>query len=647
MSLNAQQADNVDFLSASVNIQSIVPHRKQLAGSVAYKLKVLKDVDSIFVDAKDFTTISGFVNVNGRVFKTYKNGRYIFKYPFKKGQELDMMLLWTAKPKQAMYFIDWDKKENPMAQPQVWTQGQGKYTSHWLPSIDDMNEKIVFDISVTFNSDYQVISNGQLQDTLTKNGLTQWHYKMKNPMSSYLVALAIGKYDAFTETSKTGVPLEFYYYPKDSLKVEPTYRHSQHIFNFLETEIGVAYPWQNYKQIPVKDFLYAGMENTSCTIFSDAFVVDDIEFNDNNYINVNAHELAHQWFGDLVTEKSGTHHWLQEGFATYYALLAEKSVFGEDYYYEQLYNYSQELLEQDLAGQSTALLNPQSSSVTFYKKGAWVLHILREQIGDKAFKKAVRNYIEKFQFKNVETKDFIAEAEKASGQDLSSFVKLWLEDQTLHFNLIEESLNKSDFYREFQKADCEVKNGKCKDWLRAPISDKAKTKIINQQPELISKETFNNPLKVRQAIAFTLQKIPLNLKTEFESLLKDRSYLTSEAALYKLWVNFPEDRAVNLDKMKFEFGNNDKNIRLLWLVLALNTANYEDLKKETYFTELVEYTNPIHSFSLRQNAFMYLRDLNAINSDVIKNLEEAKTHHNWRFKSFATNMLEDLNQPKK
>ena len=137
---------------------------------------------------------------------------------------------------------------------------------------------------------------------------------MQQPMSSYLVALAIGKYHKRAETSKSGIPLELYYYPEDSLKFEPTYRYTKQIFGFLETEIGVPYPWQNYKQVPVKDFLYAGMENTGTTIFADSFVIDSIAFIDKNYVNVNAHELAHQWFGNLVTETSGTHHWLQEGF---------------------------------------------------------------------------------------------------------------------------------------------------------------------------------------------------------------------------------------------------------------------------------------------------------------------------------------------
>src|SRR5690606_32863777 len=117
-------------------------------------------------------------------------------------------------------------------------------------------------------------------------------------------------------------------------------------------------------------------------------------------------------------------------FATYYALLAEKDVFGEDYYYWQLYQYVQELIEQEQAGGSTSLLDPKSSSTTFYKKGALVLYMLREKIGDAAFILAVKNYLLKHQFKNVETTDFMSEIENTSHQDLTEFVKIWLENET-------------------------------------------------------------------------------------------------------------------------------------------------------------------------------------------------------------------------
>mgnify|MGYP000294805682 CR=1 FL=1 len=463
---------------------------------------------------------------------------------------------------------------------------------------------------------------------------------MQKPMSSYLVALAIGKYNKKLEYSKTGVPLEMYYYPEDSLKFEPTYRYTKQMFDFLEEEISIPYPWQNYKQVPVKDFLYAGMENTSATIFSDAFVVDEVGFNDKNYVNVNAHELAHQWFGDLVTATSGTHHWLQEGFATYYALLAERDIFGDDYYYWRLYEYAQELLDQDRRGVSTALLNPKSSSTTFYKKGCLVLHVLREKVGDKAFKTAIKNYLEKHQFKNVETKDFINEVEKVSKIDLSDFVEIWLNDKTFHYKTIENLLYKqSTFIQEYIQVDCENYSSKCKDYLSSWISDEAKIKVIRQIPNRITKDHFKNSIKVRQAIAQNVSKIPLELKTEYESLLNDESYATIEAALFTLWQNFPLECKKYLDKTKGIQGFNDKNVRILWLTLALITEDFETENKTQYFDELTDYTSSKYGFEVRQNAFQYLTQIQACNTDCKDNLKEATKHHNWRFSKFAKELL--------
>src|SRR5690606_32240713 len=167
-------------------------------------------------------------------------------------------------------------------------------------------EKVEYDMDISFDKTYQVIANGTLVATKELNGVKKWSYNMDRPMSSYLLAFAIGDYHMKEIESSTGVPMNLYFYPSDSTKVEPTYRFTTKIFNFLEKEIGVPYPWQNYKQIPVRDFLYAGMENTGATIFSDSYVMDSIAFKDRNYVNVNAHEMAHQWFGNLVTEVDGS-----------------------------------------------------------------------------------------------------------------------------------------------------------------------------------------------------------------------------------------------------------------------------------------------------------------------------------------------------
>ncbi|TXE19718.1 M1 family metallopeptidase [Psychroserpens burtonensis] len=641
--VTAQQTDYVDFKSIDANL-NLSSQLKSVNGMYSVEFEILKDVDSIFLDAKNIQLKSEVWENTGieytserpfgeRVVKSIvKDDKIWFYDDFKGGLIIKLSFVYECIPKKALYFVD----------DQIWTQGQGKYTSNWLPSIDDVNDKIEFDLSINHDNGYEVLSNGKLIKKKIGKEYTKWTYDMQKPMSSYLVALAIGKYDKKTETSKSGIPLVYYYYPEDSLKVEPTYRYSKQMFDFLEAEIGFPYPWQNYKQVPVKDFLYSGMENTSLTVFSDGFMVDSIGFNDKNYITVNAHELAHQWFGDLVTATSGEHHWLQEGFATYYALLAERDIFGDDHYYWQLFENAQELITQEEAGQSTSLLNPKSSSTTFYKKGAWSLHALREQVGDSAFKGATKKYLNNHQFGNVNTSDFISEVEKSSQQDLSVFVNDWLTEVTLPEDAIVKSLKKSAFMREYLAINCEEYSQKCKDYLVSNISDKGKIKVVSQISEHLEAEAFINNIEVRQAIAQYVSTIPKELKLEYESLLSDKSFVTIEAALYNLWANFPEERIKYLQKTKDIKGFNDYNVRLLWLVLHLNTIEYQTDNKQVVLNELIGYSLPEHHFELRMNAFNYLKLIGGFESESIKSLILATTHHNWRFSKFAKDLLETL-----
>ncbi|MFD0988540.1 M1 family metallopeptidase [Mariniflexile jejuense] len=651
----AQQTGYVDFKTVKA-LLSLVPEKQTVKGFVTYEFKILKPVDSIFIDAINME----FQNIylNETEISYLNDGKKLWlKYDFKNDAIYNLKFNYIAVPKKAMYFIDWDFEEG---NKQIWTQGQGKYTSNWLPSIDDMNDKIEFDLSIEFDKNYEVIANGKLIDKQTSNTTITWHYDMQQPMASYLVALAIGKYDKKTEFSKSGIPLEMYFYPEDASKFEPTYRYTEQLFNFLEEEIGVPYPWQNYKQVPVKDFLYAGMENTSTTIFSDSFVIDSIAFVDKNYVNVNAHELAHQWFGDLVTETSGSHHWLQEGFATYYALLAEKDVFGDDYYYWQLFDYAQELLEQDKTEQSTSLLDPKSSSTTFYKKGAWVLHMLREQVGDKAFKTAVKNYLLKHQFKNVETDDFISEVEKASGQDLGEFVKIWLESKSFLYENCINSLTKSskeisqmfELDEELKFSSFSIEDGLNRYWDKAKSSRVRaylllKNEINSSHSSIIKKAFASKDIKIRQALAQNLQQISSDFKESYELLLNDPSYTTIESALYNLCVNFPGIRLKYLSKTKDIQGFNNKNIRMLWIALLLNTQEGEDLNAQEFLNELISYTSPKYDSETRQTAFSYLAAMHVFTETVIVNLINATKHHNWQFKASSKELLDFLKQDEK
>ncbi len=636
----AQQTDYVDFQQADISIE-IDPQAKQLSGSVNYKLEIVKPTDSIFIDATNMHIDKVLLNGKGIPF-IYTDDKIHLKRKWDASTTHDLSIHYWTNPLKAMYFMSDVRGEVD----QVWTQGQGKNSSHWVPTIDDMNEKMKFDILINAPAEYEVIANGRLQRKgLKDDGTTYWYYDMNAPMSSYLLAIVLGEYEKSTLASRSGIPLEFYYYPGDSLNIEPTYRYTQTIFNFFESEIGVPYPWQNYKQIPVRDFLYAGMENTGTTIFSDEFVTDSIAFNDRNYVNINAHELAHQWFGNLVTEVSGTHHWLHEGFASYYALLAERMIHGDDHFYWKLYESALKLEQQDLNGSSTALLDPKSSSLTFYEKGAWTLFMLRELVGDSVFKKAVQTYLNDHAFRNVTTQDFMGYVEDIGDIDLTAFAYEWLRNDDFPIDRALDALKQnSTFIQEYLMVDCELKNSKCAYYLNSGVSDKAKIKIIEQLPELIQKDHFNSSLEVRQAIATHLTTIPKNLKPLYETLLNDASYKTKEAALYNLWVNFPDDRIKYLKETRSIRGFNDYNVRMLWLVLNLNTPDFEPENKSIALKELTAFSGRSYSPQTRVNAFNYLKAIGACGQECKLNLEDAVSHHFWRLSKFAKETLLELNK---
>jgi aminopeptidase N len=643
----AQQTKSVDFKSVLGQI-SIDPKERLVSGAVNYFFDVLKPIDTIKIDAQNMTFSD--VKINEKVVNYVNTGKQLqLIFRFQKGKNV-LSFEYTAKPEQSMYFIGSEATNNL----QIWTQGQGKYTSYWFPSFDDVNEKVAFRLGVSFDAKYQVISNGILAEKYSNNNTIYWEYRMQKPMSSYLLMIAIGKFDKKIEVSKSGIPLEMYYEPNTSAKYETTYRYSRQIFDFLEKEIGVKYPWKIYKQIPARDFLYAGMENTSATLFSSRYVVDSTGFEDRNYTNVDAHELAHQWFGDLVTAGNGKDHWLQEGFATYYALLAEKEIYGEDYFYSKLYEYAQQL-KQASKTDSIPVLNAKASSLSFYQKGAWALHVLREGIGEEAFKKAVRSYLKKHSFQSVITQDFFDEIEKVSNYDLDNFSKVWLESSSFNSQIANDLLsrNKTAYLLiEIEKLRNKPLSEKEEFFIKTLQSDvyfSAKEAIVYQlknekfedKKQLLLLALETNNLQIRQAVAAILTSIPEEFRIQYESLLDDKSYQTQEMVLYNLWNNFLEHRIEYLEESKDWIGFNDYNLRTLWLSLALYTTGYP-ANKETLVNELIDYSSSNFEAITRQNALEKLIAFHLFNDTVLKNLVNATTSPMWQFSKFGRENIRNL-----
>ncbi|RIV47967.1 M1 family peptidase [Flagellimonas taeanensis] len=658
--LSAQVQDKVDFKFCGADIY-IQPSEKKISGRYSIEFLALENVESIFLDAHDMT----FDNIELTRYQTHKSvevnfdevitaNKIMINAQFQEGEYYTLTFEYRVSPKQTVYFLGWD--DEIVGNEQIWTQGQGKYTSHWLPSLDDMTEKTTFDLNFVLQESYPVISNGKLEkkDTLPDSKAFFWQFDMKKPMSSYLLGFVIGDFDKKELKSSSGVPIELYYEPKDSLKVEPTYRYTQHIFDFLEKEIGVPYPWQNYKQVPVQDFLYAGMENTTCTIFSNQYVIDSTAFVDKNYVNVNAHELAHQWFGNLVTETSSEHHWLHEGFATYYAYLAEKNLFGEDHFYWHLLGTAEALKSISEDDQGEALRNPGAGSLTFYEKGAWALAMLHERVGDSNFKRGIRNYLQKYAYQNVTIPDFMQEMENVSGMDLSEFEREWLEDPNFRYAEVQSFLmqKNTSIKRFFELKEqigeqAETAENHLKDIWDSLGSSQLKQHLVlayanHFSPGFLSVILRTGDLKVRQAVILSLEKIPAELQQETESLLLDQSYTTIESALYKLWGDFPDNREKYLDDTEELEGFPNKNLRVLWLTLALVTPGYNPGMKPSYFEELNGYTGPEHHFETRLLVFQYLNTIGGYSDETLKNLVEACGHHVWHFKKSARDILKEF-----
>jgi len=642
-----QQIDKVNFIKCNAFV-SPNASEKTIYGTVTYEFKVKKAIDTIKIDAKSMEFSE--VIINGKVVKFKNSGKTLDLFEgFKKGKN-KLTFSYSAKPKQTLYFTGQDENL------QIWTQGQGRYTSHWLPSFDDVNEKVIFNLNVSFDDKYDVISNGKfnsVEETLSFSSVPYerlWRFSMHKPMSSYLVMLAIGNFEKQTATTKSGTLLEFYLDKNDVSKFEPTYRYSKEMFDYLEQEIGVKYPWGIYRQVPVRDFLYAGMENTTSTIFAQDFVVDSIGFNDRNYVNVNAHELAHQWFGDLITAQSGKHHWLQEGFATYYALLAERHLFGDDYFYEELNDYAEQLKRASKTD-TIPVINEKASSLSFYKKGSWALHVMREDIGAKNFQKAVKKYLKKYQYKNVNTDDFLKIVKEVSGYDVENFKKVWLEKAGFEIEIVQKYLVKNKFIQDYFALKKSKKSfAELTEILKSDAYYPIKQYIVYQTQNvsfderkvILETALATYDILVRRAVAESTPIIPEAFKTQYETLLSDNSYQTKGIALTNLCVNFPQECSYYLEQTKDVIGNNDKSFRMTWLALAMNVENILEQIKTELYNQIVDFASEKNESSVRQNALELLLQMNLYDEKVIELLFKSTVHHRWQFTLFARMKIREL-----
>jgi len=369
-----------------------------------------------------------------------------------------ILINYTATPLAgSIYFIGW-KPEEAGKRKQIWA-----HRPHgWIPFMDG---RITVDMYITFDGRYKVFSNGERMETVVNSDSTiTWHYAMKKDHPFFSTALVIGDYDYHGSETSRGVPLEYWFYNGMTDRIATTYKYTEQMFDFFEKEMGVSYPYPVYREAPVIDYMYGAMETTTSTVFGDYMQIDPRAWWQRNYVNVNAHELAHQWFGNYIAHFVNRDVWLTESFGTYYAKMFEKSIYGEDYY-QNLRNDEMLLTFEAASKNNYPVGGTQGGVQRIYQKGSLVLGMLRDVMGDREFKDAIRHYLLKYGFNYAETNDFIRCTYDATGKSYNWFFDEWIlrggePDYKVTDSVINDSLgNRSTLCKVWQVQEVNQLNG--------------------------------------------------------------------------------------------------------------------------------------------------------------------------------------------
>jgi aminopeptidase N len=256
---------------------------------------------------------------------------------------------------------------------------------------------------------------------------------MPVPHSTYLVSFIVGKFAKVSETYKT-TPLGFYVYPGRESIVPKAYGRTKDMFRVFETLTKIDYPFNKYDQTIVANFNFGGMENITATTMADTEIfAANFQFAKGAVEDLVSHELAHSWFGNLVTCKNWAELWLNEGFATFMEAAFREKMYGRGDYLRKIRSDAQQFLIDDAINKNRHGLYNQLAraddsifDVTTYQKGGAVVHTLRETIGDEAFWRAINIYLNRHKFGNVETSDLQKAMEEASGKNLDWFFAQWV-----------------------------------------------------------------------------------------------------------------------------------------------------------------------------------------------------------------------------
>ena len=377
------------------------------------------NVASVVSDAK----IAGYTT-------TDKDIKITFRPPLLPGEEHSVTIMYDAEPRQGLYFRT-PAMGYPPTDAHLFTQGESHDAPHWFPNFDYPNERFSSEVICHVPPEMTVISNGRLVSERIdpETGLKAVHWLQEKPHVNYLIALVAGYFEKL-ESRHGDIPLGFYTPPSQFAQAANSFEGTADMLAFYEQEIGIPYPWNKYDQVVVEDFVASGMENTTLTILTDGTLFTDASENIHSSQYLIAHELVHQWFGDYVTCKDWSHLWLNEGFATYYEALYDGHKNGRDSFLYGLYQRAKQIVSRDGNALPIVTRDYENADDQFdyrsYEKGNWVLHMLRNQLGETLYRRIIKTYVERHALNVVVTEDLRSVIEEFSGRSFDRFFDQWL-----------------------------------------------------------------------------------------------------------------------------------------------------------------------------------------------------------------------------
>lgn len=317
--------------------------------------------------------------------------------------------------------------------PQVHTQGQTEGNHYWFPCHDFPNVRQSTELVVDVPKGMTVSGNGKLVEHVTKGEREIWDYLQEKPHVAYLVSVVVGDLEAVPlQSPLSGVPMHVWVPKERAGDVERTYGRTDRMIALFEKVFGQKYPWAKYDQLLVRNFGSGGMENTSVTNLYSSAILSENAAKEEDLDGLISHELCHQWTGDFITCKSWADIWLNEGWATYGTALWMEERDGADGYFESMLDNAG-VAKGDNTDNTVGMVSNiyKNAGETFrraanpYPKGASILHMLREMVGDDIFYKGVHAYMAKFALSTAETSDFRIAMEQTSGLSLEWFFDQW------------------------------------------------------------------------------------------------------------------------------------------------------------------------------------------------------------------------------